>query len=62
MTVAGGRSILLVEDHAESRASLAYVLEKRGETVHQAANGRAALSAARPLAAWWTTSPRFSRT
>ena len=47
MTVAGGRSILLVEDHAESRASLAYVLEKRGETVHQAANGRAALSAAR---------------
>ena len=46
-TVSGGRSILLVEDHAESRASLAYVLEKRGETVHQAANGRAALSAAR---------------
>jgi CheY-like chemotaxis protein len=45
--VSGGRSILLVEDHAESRASLAYVLEKRGETVHQAANGRAALSAAR---------------
>jgi two-component system response regulator HydG len=43
----GGRSILLVEDHAESRASLAYVLEKRGETVHQAANGRAALAAAR---------------
>ena len=40
-------SILLVEDHAESRASLAYVLEKRGETVHQAANGRAALAAAR---------------
>jgi two-component system, NtrC family, response regulator HydG len=47
--VGGGRSILLVEDHAESRASLAYVLEKRGETVHQAANGRAALSAARHL-------------
>jgi DNA-binding NtrC family response regulator len=45
--VRGGRSILLVEDHAESRASLAYVLEKRGETVHQAANGRAALAAAR---------------
>ncbi len=43
----GGRSILLVEDHAESRASLAYVLEKRGETVHLAANGRAALAAAR---------------
>jgi len=45
--VAGGRSILLVEDHAESRASLTYVLEKRGETVHQVANGRAALAAAR---------------
>jgi two-component system response regulator HydG len=44
---AGGRSILLVEDHAESRASLAYVLEKRGEVVHQAANGRAALAVAR---------------
>ena len=43
----GGRSILLVEDHAESRASLAYVLEKRGEIVHQAANGRAALAVAR---------------
>lgn len=45
--MSGGRSILVVEDHAESRASLAYVLEKRGETVHQAANGRAALAAAR---------------
>ena len=43
----GGRSILLVEDHAESRASLAYVLEKRGEVVHQAANGRAALAVTR---------------
>ena len=43
----GGRSILLVEDHAESRASLAYVLEKRGEIVHQAANGRAAVAMAR---------------
>jgi two-component system response regulator HydG len=43
----GGRSILLVEDHAESRAGLAYVLEKRGEVVHQAANGRAALAVAR---------------
>ena len=43
----GGRSILLVEDHAESRASLAYVLEQRGEIVHQAANGRAALAVAR---------------
>ena len=45
--MAGGRSVLLVEDHAESRASLAYVLEKRGEVVHQAANGRAALAVAR---------------
>jgi two-component system response regulator HydG len=45
--VSGGRSILLVEDHAESRTSLAYVLEKRGEVVHQAANGRAALAVAR---------------
>jgi len=45
--VGGGRSILLVEDHAESRAGLAYVLEKRGEVVHQAANGRAALAVAR---------------
>lgn len=45
--MSGGRSILLVEDHAESRASLAYVLEKRGEVVHQASNGRSALAAAR---------------
>jgi DNA-binding NtrC family response regulator len=45
--VGGGRSILLVEDHGESRASLAYVLEKRGDTVHAAANGRAALAIAR---------------
>ena len=45
--MAGGRSILLVEDHAESRASLAYVLEKRGEVVLQASNGRAAVAAAR---------------
>jgi two-component system response regulator HydG len=43
----GGRSILLVEDHAESRTSLAYVLEKRGEVVHQAPNGRSALATAR---------------
>jgi two-component system response regulator HydG len=45
--VAGGRSILLVEDHAESRAGLAHVLEKRGDCVHQAPNGRAALAIAR---------------
>ncbi len=43
----GGRTILLVEDHVESRTSLAYVLEKRGETVHQAANGRSAIAIAR---------------
>jgi len=36
-----------VDDHGESRASLAYVLEKRGEIVHQAANGRAAVALAR---------------
>jgi len=45
--VGAGRSILLVEDHSESRTSLAYVLEKRGDVVHQAANGRAALAVAR---------------
>ena len=45
--MAGGREILLVEDHAESRASLAYVLNKRGEIVHEASNGRSALAAAR---------------
>ncbi len=41
------RTVLLVEDHAESRASLAYVLEKQGYAVLQAANGRAALALAR---------------
>ena len=41
------RTILLVEDHAESRSSLAWVLEKNGYAVRQAANGRAALAAAR---------------
>ncbi len=41
------RTVLLVEDHAESRASLAYVLEKQGYAVLQAANGRAALAVAR---------------
>jgi len=41
------RSILLVEDHAESRASLAYMLVKAGYKVHQAANGRAAVAIAR---------------
>jgi DNA-binding NtrC family response regulator len=45
--VTGGRSILVVEDHAESRASLAYVLEKRGEVVFQVSNGRAAVAVAR---------------
>jgi DNA-binding NtrC family response regulator len=41
------RTILLVEDHAESRSSLAWVLEKNGYAVRQASNGRAALAAAR---------------
>jgi DNA-binding NtrC family response regulator len=36
-----------VDDHGESRASLAYVLEKRGEIVHQAGNGRSAVAVAR---------------
>jgi two-component system response regulator HydG len=45
--MSGGRSVLLVEDHAESRAGLAYVLQKRGELVLQAANGRSALAIAR---------------
>jgi two-component system, NtrC family, response regulator HydG len=42
-----GHEVLLVEDHSESRASLASVLERRGHRVHQAANGRSALSIAR---------------
>jgi two-component system response regulator HydG len=41
------QTILLVEDHAESRSSLAYVLEKNGYAVRQASNGRAAIAAAR---------------
>ncbi len=41
------RKILLVEDHAESRTSLAYLLERRGYDVLQAANGRTALAIAR---------------
>ena len=41
------RSVLLVEDHAESRASLAYVLEKNGYRVHSVGNGRAAIAVAR---------------
>jgi len=41
------RTILLVEDHAESRSSLAWVLEKNGYAVRQASNGRAAVAAAR---------------
>jgi two-component system response regulator HydG len=41
------RNILLVEDHAESRASLTYMLAKSGYRVHEAANGRAAIAIAR---------------
>lgn len=41
------RKVLLVEDHAESRTSLAYLLERRGYDVLQAANGRTALAIAR---------------
>lgn len=41
------RTILLVEDHAESRESLAYVLGKREYAVQQAANGRSAIAIAR---------------
>ena len=41
------RTILLVEDHAESRSSLTWVLEKNGYAVHPVANGRAALAVAR---------------
>jgi DNA-binding NtrC family response regulator len=41
------RTVLLVEDHAESRSSLAWVLEKNGYAVRQASNGRAAVAAAR---------------
>jgi DNA-binding NtrC family response regulator len=41
------RTVLLVEDHAESRSSLAWVLEKNGYAVLPVSNGRAALAAAR---------------
>jgi DNA-binding NtrC family response regulator len=41
------QTVLLVEDHTESRSSLAYVLEKNGYAVRQAANGRAAIATAR---------------
>ena len=41
------RSILLVEDHAESRASLSYMLEKSGYQVHAVSNGRSAIAVAR---------------
>ncbi len=41
------RSILLVEDHAESRASLAYMLERSGYQVHAVSNGRSAIAVAR---------------
>ena len=41
------RHILLVEDHAESRRSLSYVLSQHGYRVHEASNGRAAVAVAR---------------
>jgi len=41
------RAILLVEDHAESRAGLAYMLERSRYRVLQAANGRSAVAMAR---------------
>jgi DNA-binding NtrC family response regulator len=41
------RHILLVEDHAESRRSLSYLLSQHGYRVHEAANGRAAVALAR---------------
>ena len=42
-----GPSVLLVEDHAESRKGLALALERSGYAVHQVATGKAALAAAR---------------
>ena len=42
------RTVLLVEDHAESRSSLAWVLEKNGYAVRQASNGRAGMADAEP--------------
>ncbi|MCC6994190.1 MAG: sigma-54-dependent Fis family transcriptional regulator [Deltaproteobacteria bacterium] len=41
------RTLLLVEDHAESRASLAYVLQRNGYKVFEAPNGRTAIAIAR---------------
>jgi DNA-binding NtrC family response regulator len=41
------KNLLLVEDHAESRSSLAYVLGRDGYRVLEAPNGRQALSIAR---------------
>jgi DNA-binding NtrC family response regulator len=41
------RHVLLVEDHAESRRSLGYVLAQRGYKVHEASNGRGAIAVAR---------------
>src|SRR5262249_27872079 len=50
---AGGRgedpmkNVLLLEDHAESRCSLAYVLSRDGYRVLESPNGRSALAIAR---------------
>jgi two-component system, NtrC family, response regulator AtoC len=40
-------SVLLVEDHTESRKGLTHALERSGHVVHQAATGKAALAIAR---------------
>jgi DNA-binding NtrC family response regulator len=42
-------TVLLVEEHPESRSSLAYLLRKEGYRVEEAASGRAALGAARKI-------------
>jgi DNA-binding NtrC family response regulator len=45
--MAEGAHILLVEDHEESRLSLAEALERQGHVVHQAPTGKSALAIAR---------------
>jgi DNA-binding NtrC family response regulator len=43
------RTVLLVEEHLESRASLAHLLRKQGYRVEEAGSGRAAMAAARKI-------------